>query len=196
MLRLRDSRDHARAVRVRVYDAPRQVGMAREVLAVDDVPDAPDRHAKNTAHRGDIRALRNVGHLAEESIQPGADGAADERSVDGDAARVYADDVDEVVIEGTPVLDDVEGAGADDSPDHQAERDIVDRVLLVPLPPSERGRHRYTNDDAKRGEETVPGDLDTPIAKDYWVDANVNREQHGSNRHSSVTVRAAPARRA
>src|SRR5712691_8083488 len=99
--------DEAGAELVRIHDAPWQAGRVCEVLAVDDIADAPGRHTENAAHSRDVGAAWDIRDLANDCVKPAAERAADQSAVYRDAAGVHGDYVPRIVGEVAEMLEDV-----------------------------------------------------------------------------------------
>jgi len=162
--------------------SPGQPRALREVLAVDDVAEAADRHAHDGADRPDIHGAGDVGHLREVAVAQTADRTADQRSVDGDAAGVEREYLAEIVLEVAPVFDDVEAARADDAADNQRQRGVVDHVLRIAHPAPQPGRDGDADDDGEGRKDAVPGDFDAGDIDDCRVDSDFDLQERVNHR--------------
>src|SRR4030042_105967 len=103
---------------------------------------------------------------------------ADERTVNGDAAGIDGEYVHGVVLELVQVLQNEEGAGADDAADDQGQGGGVDGVLNQTCPPRAVSGHTHAADHPHGGEHAVPGNLQAADLRDLRVDADLDHQRY------------------
>ncbi len=148
---LRESRGERRVAELDL-EAPRQRGRLAEELVVEVVAEAAG--GLGDEHRGGDRVGEGPeADAGQSAADPGADGPADERAEDCDAAVVDADDLPRVgavveVVAG--VGEHVPDARADDAERDAPEHDVEDDARLGPATgePSRRDHDRQDDPDA------------------------------------------------
>ena len=166
-------------------EPPGQVRRPAEELLIGVVAEAPDRLGERRPGRRAVQDHEQRDAVAART-DGGADGAAENRAVDAEAALLDPRDVAQVPRERRPVGDDVVEARSHDAERHRPDRDLAGQRRIAPAQRQLLPRDEDGDDDADRQQDAVPAGCQRAQMEDERVGRARDRgQQHASKIPSS-----------